>query len=58
MGIRNEEGAGRLPRIPVLMLLDRDADLFLAHRCDADGWKGEEAERQPIVFAERRPGGA
>ena len=38
MAIRNEEGAGRLPRTPVLMLLDRDADLFLARRCDADGW--------------------
>ncbi|CAN5846735.1 response regulator [soil metagenome] len=38
MDLRLEEGAGRLPRIPVLMLLDRDADVFLARRCDADGW--------------------
>jgi len=38
MSIRLEEGANRLDHIPVLMLLDRDADLFLARRCDADGW--------------------
>ena len=38
MSIRLEEGAGRLDHIPVLMLLDRDADLFLARRSDADGW--------------------
>jgi DNA-binding response OmpR family regulator len=33
-----EEGAGRLPHVPVLMLLDRRADVFLARRSDADGW--------------------
>ncbi len=38
MGIRNEEGVVHLPRIPVLMLLDRAVDDFLARRCDADGW--------------------
>jgi len=38
MSIRLEEGAGRLDHLPVLMLLDRDADLFLARRCEADGW--------------------
>ena len=26
------------PRVPVLMLLDRQADVFLARRSDADGW--------------------
>jgi DNA-binding response OmpR family regulator len=36
--IRLEEGAGRLDRIPVLMLLDRRADVFLARRVDAEGW--------------------
>ena len=36
--LRLEEGAGRLPRVPVLMLLDRRADVFLARRADADGW--------------------
>jgi DNA-binding response OmpR family regulator len=38
MDLRLEAGAGRLPAVPVLMLLDRDADVFLARRSDADGW--------------------
>ena len=33
-----EHGAGRLPHVPVFMLLDRRADVFLARRCGADGW--------------------
>jgi len=33
-----EEGAGRLPHVPVLMLLDRRADVFLARRAQAEGW--------------------
>lgn len=37
-GLRLEEGAGRLEHQPVLMLLDRDDDLFLARRSRADGW--------------------
>jgi DNA-binding response OmpR family regulator len=36
--LRLEEGAGRLPRVAVLMLLDRRADVFLARRAQADGW--------------------
>ena len=38
MALRLEEGAGRLPHAPVLMLLDRAADLFLAQRSGAEGW--------------------
>jgi len=38
MNIRLESGANRLPDVPVLMLLDRAADVFLAQRCNADGW--------------------
>ena len=38
LSLRSEEGAGRLERRPVLMLLDRTADVFLARRSDADGW--------------------
>ena len=38
MNLRQEEGAGRLKTRPILMLLDRHDDLFLAHRSDADGW--------------------
>ena len=36
--LRLEERAGRLPRTPALMLLDRRADVFLAKRVDAEGW--------------------
>jgi DNA-binding response OmpR family regulator len=38
LNLRLEEGAGRIARVPVLMLLDRRADVFLAKRSDADGW--------------------
>lgn len=38
LNIRLEEGAGRLPHVPILMLLDREADVFLARRSAADGW--------------------
>jgi DNA-binding response OmpR family regulator len=38
MALHLEAGVGRLPRVPVLMLLDREADVFLARRSDADGW--------------------
>jgi len=38
MSIRLEEGIGNLPRLPVLMLLDRHDDVFLANRSDAEGW--------------------
>lgn len=38
LNLRLEEGAGRLGRVPVLMLLDRRPDVFLARRAEADGW--------------------
>jgi DNA-binding response OmpR family regulator len=38
LDLRLEEGAGRVDHVPVLMLLDRRADVFLARRSDADGW--------------------
>jgi DNA-binding response OmpR family regulator len=38
MNIRLDESVGRLDHVPVLMLLDRDVDSFLASRADADGW--------------------
>ena len=38
LDLRLEEGAGRLPHVPVLMLLDRRPDVFLARRSQADGW--------------------
>ncbi|MEZ5321353.1 MAG: response regulator [Microthrixaceae bacterium] len=36
--LRAEEGAGRLPPQNILLLLDREPDLFLARRSGADGW--------------------
>ena len=36
--LRLDESVGALGKIPVLMLLDRDADVFLAKRSEADGW--------------------
>ena len=38
LDLRLEEGSGRLGHVPVVMLLDRRADVFLARRADADGW--------------------
>ena len=38
MSLRLDESAGALPRVPILMLLDRRADLHLARRSAADGW--------------------
>jgi len=34
--LRLEEAAGRLPGVPIILLLDREADRFLARRADAD----------------------
>jgi DNA-binding response OmpR family regulator len=34
--LRLEESGGRLPHVPVLLLLDREADKFLARRSTAD----------------------
>lgn len=36
--LRNEAGDGRLPEVPILMLLDRQADVHLARRSGAEGW--------------------
>ena len=38
MELRLEEGAERLDHVPVLMLLDRRADVFLARRSGAEGF--------------------
>jgi DNA-binding response OmpR family regulator len=38
MSLRLDESAGVLPHVPVLMLLDRRADLHLARRSGAEGW--------------------
>lgn len=38
LDLRLEESGGRLPHVPVLMLLDRRADVFLARRSGAEGF--------------------
>lgn len=38
LNLRLEESAGRLDHVPVLMLLDRRPDVFLARRSEAEGW--------------------
>ena len=38
LDLRLEAGAGRLPDVPILMLLDRRPDVFLARRAGADGF--------------------
>lgn len=38
LAIRQEEGAGRLEKRPVALLLDRSADTILGHQAEADGW--------------------
>lgn len=38
LDLRLEAGGGRIDEVPVLLLLDRRADVFLARRSSADGW--------------------
>jgi DNA-binding response OmpR family regulator len=38
LDLRLESDMGRLPRVPILLLLDRSADVFLAERSLADRW--------------------
>ena len=52
--LRLEEGAGRLDHVPVLMLLDRRADVFLARRSDAEGWIVKPLDPLRLARAARR----
>jgi len=36
--LKQEARAGRLPAMPILLLLDREADEYLATQSDADSW--------------------
>lgn len=38
MSLHLDESAGVLPHVPVLMLLDRSADVYLAQRSEAESW--------------------
>ncbi len=38
MNLRHDESSGAMPHVPILLLLDRDADIFIARRSGADAW--------------------
>ena len=38
LALRNDESAGVLPHFPVVMLLDREADIYIAQRANAEAW--------------------
>src|SRR5262245_16417981 len=38
MALHHDESGGLLPHVRVLMLLDRQADVYLAQRSSAEGW--------------------
>ncbi len=38
LALRNDESLGTGPTVPILMLLDRQADVYLAQRSQADAW--------------------
>jgi DNA-binding response OmpR family regulator len=38
LALHHDESAGVLPHVPVVMLLDRDADVYVAQRSMAEAW--------------------
>jgi len=38
MDLRLDNSSGALPNVPILMLLDREADVHMARRSGANGW--------------------
>ena len=56
MDLRLEESGDRLPHVPVIVLLDRKADLHLARRSGADGWLVKPLDA--LRLRERREDGA
>ena len=38
MDLRLDHSSGALPNVPILMLLDREADVHMARRSGANGW--------------------
>jgi two-component system nitrate/nitrite response regulator NarL len=59
MNLRLDESGGRLPHVPVVMLLDRIADVHLARRSGAEGWlvKPIDSLRLRRAVSEIRAGG-
>ena len=55
--LRLEESYGNLPHVPVLMLLDRRADVFLARRSGAEGFIVKPLDPMRIRRATAGPSG-
>ena len=53
MNLRHDESSGAIPHVPVLMLLDRDADIFLARRSGAEAWIVKPLDAMAIARAVR-----
>jgi len=53
MELRNLESYGAAPSVPVLMLLDRRPDVFLARRSSADGFVVKPLDPQRLRLAVR-----
>ena len=51
MDLRLDYSSGALPNIPILMLLDREADVHMARRSGANGWMGWKRIRILFAFA-------
>lgn len=51
LDLRLEEGALRIEEQAILLLLDRDADVFMARRAGADGWLIKPLDARRIVAA-------
>ena len=51
LDLRLEESADRVPSKAILLLLARDADVFLARRSGADGWVIKPADPVRLVMA-------
>jgi DNA-binding response OmpR family regulator len=52
--LRLEESAGRAPHVPILLLLDRAADVFLARRASVDTWLVKPVDPGTLRRAVRR----
>ena len=54
LDLRNEEGAGRMKRRSIVLLLDRDADVFLAEQSGADAWLVKPLDTSKLAAAVER----
>jgi len=57
MDLRLDESGGTLPHVPILMMLDREADIHMARRSGADGWLIKPLDALRLRRASRAVGG-